>query len=180
MINVVSGALKIYRTLPDGRVQIIGFLGPGDFIGTSYSLQGTHNVSAEALTASRVCSFPRRAFQELMSRSPALGRRLFDMTSNEVLAARNHLVLLGRKTARERVASFLVGMMRRTHAISEEGVLSLPMTRQEIADYLGITMETVSRTLSAFRAEGLIDSNSATQLKIRSPALLEAVAGVAA
>lgn len=180
MINVVSGALKLYRTLPDGRVQVIGFLGPGDFIGTPYSLQGTYNVSAEALTASRVCSFPRRAFQDLMASSPALERRLFDMTSNEVLAAQNHLVLLGRKTARERVASFLIGMMRRPHAVGEERLLSLPMTRQEIADYLGITMETVSRTLSAFRSEGLIDLNSATELKIRLPALLEAVATGAA
>src|SRR5262245_13047224 len=155
LFNVVSGTVKLYRTLPDGRTQIVGFLGEGDFMGIPAATE--YAVSAEAVTPVETCLFPRRAFDRLLADSPTLERRLFELARNEVVAARDHMLLLGRKTAREKVASFLTALAARPQcAHTPTPCVDLPMTRTEIADYLGLTIETVSRTISRFRDEGLV------------------------
>jgi CRP/FNR family transcriptional regulator, anaerobic regulatory protein len=164
LINVVSGTMKIFRALPDGRTQVLGFLGEGDFMGMPPS--NTYAVSAEAVTAVTVCSFPRHSFERLLRDSPLLERELFHRSSNEISAAHDHMLLLGRKTARERVATFLVIMASRCDSGAAAHCIVTPMTRAEIADYLGLTMETVSRTLTAFRREKLISFDGPDRLRI--------------
>lgn len=163
LLNVISGTVKIYRALPDGRVQIVGFLSEGDFMGVPATRR--YGVSAEAITPVEMCAFPRRSFDRLLNEFPTLERRLFELSTNEVAAARDHMLLLGRKTARERVASFLVAMADKPSCahVSSPSV-ALPMTRAEIADYLGLTMETVSRTLTSLRNEGVIVSSPPDRL----------------
>lgn len=160
LFNIIAGAVKLYRTMPDGRVQIIGFLGEGDFMGLPPA--DAYSISAEALTQVDTCVFPRRAFDRLVGDCPALEHRLFDLARTEVASARDHMLLLGRKTARERLATFLLQERRQPDA-SE---LVLPMSRTEIADYLGLTMETVSRTFSAFVRDGLISLDGADRVRL--------------
>lgn len=163
LLNVTSGTLKIFRALPDGRIQIVGFLNEGDFLGVPAT--SAYGVSAEAVTPVEMCAFPRRSFDRLLKEYPTLEHRLFELATNEVAAARDHMLLLGRKTARERVASFLLAMARQRpcgHAAPSR--VSLPMARTEIADYLGLTIETVSRTLSALRKENIIALDSANEV----------------
>jgi CRP/FNR family transcriptional regulator, anaerobic regulatory protein len=165
LLNVTSGTLKIFRALPDGRIQIVGFLNEGDFLGVPAT--SAYAVSAEAVTPVEMCAFPRRSFDRLLNEYPTLERRLFELATNEVAAARDHMLLLGRKTARERVASFLLTMAQKRpcgHGAGAESRVSLPMARTEIADYLGLTIETVSRTLSALRKENIIALESANEL----------------
>jgi CRP/FNR family transcriptional regulator len=164
LMNVVSGTVKIFRALPDGRTQIIGFLGEGDFMGMPPAQK--YAMSAESITPVETCNFPRHSFERLVRESPTLEHRLFDLASNEIAAAHDHMLLLGRKTARERVASFLVQMSSKLQCgHAHEPCLRLAMTRAEIADYLGLTMETVSRTLTAFRRDGLIVIRSPDQVQ---------------
>jgi CRP/FNR family transcriptional regulator len=163
LLNVTSGTAKIYRALQDGRVQIVGFLSEGDFLGVPATR--VYAVSAEAITPVEMCAFPRRAFDRLLNEFPTLERRLFELATNEVAAARDHMLLLGRKSARERVASFLVAMAAKGRCgHTATPCLKLPMARAEIADYLGLTMETVSRSLTALRTEGVITLQSSDQL----------------
>lgn len=155
LFNIISGTVKLYRTLPDGRTQIVGFLRDGDFVGVPAGPD--YLLSAEAITPVQVCVFPKRAFDRLIGECQALEKKLFELARSEVAAAHEHMLLLGRKTASERVASFLVeSAVTDASAGSPERHVHLPMARNEIADYLGLTMETVSRTLTKFRAQGLI------------------------
>lgn len=170
LFNVIAGTVKIYRTMPDGRVQIVGFLGEGDFMGVPSA--DTYAVSAEALTPVETCVFPRRAFDRLLGECPALEHRLFDLARTEMASARDHMLLLGRKTARERVATFILQECRKPDAAE----LFLPMSRSEIADYLGLTMETVSRTFSALVREGLIALDGADRVRLTQRDRLGAIA----
>jgi CRP/FNR family transcriptional regulator, anaerobic regulatory protein len=170
LFNIISGTVKLYRTLPDGRVQIVGFLSEGDFMGMPAS--ETYALSADALTPVEACVFPRRSFDRLLGECTALEHRLFDLARTEVASARDHMLLLGRKTARERVATFLLGELRKPDATD----VFLPMSRSEIADYLGLTMETVSRTVSAFARLGLIALNGPDRVRLAQPDRLRAIA----
>lgn len=175
LINVTAGTVKLFRTLSDGRVQIVGFLKRGDFLGVPAG--GAYNVGAEAISPVETCNFSRPPFERLLNDNPTLEHRLFQMASNEVAAARDHLLLLGRKTARERVATFLNLMVDKAqcgHAATP--CLDLPMTRAEIADYLGMTMETVSRVLGAFKSDGLISTTSPSEITLLNPDRLKKVA----
>jgi CRP/FNR family transcriptional regulator len=175
LINVIAGTVKLYRSLSDGRIQIVGFLKRGDFLGIPTA--GGYTVGAEAITPVETCNFARAPFQRVLTEFPTLERRLFDLASNEIAAARDHLLLLGRKTARERVASFLTLMASKAQCgHTSKPCVELPMTRIEIADYLGITMETVSRTLHALRNEGLIEMPSPTELTLTRADKLKAMA----
>lgn len=170
LFNIISGTVKLYGTLPDGRVQIVGFLSEGDFVGVPAA--DAYTLSAEALTPVEACVFPRRSFDRLLAECPALEHRLFDLSRSEVASAREHMLLLGRKTARERVATFLLSELRKPDATD----ISLPMSRSEIADYLGLTMETVSRTLSAFTRQGLIALNGPERVRLTQADRLRAIA----
>ena len=177
LFNIISGKVKIYRSMSDGRIQIFGFLSEGDFMGIPTTSH--YRFSAEALTPIEVCVFPRQSFDRLRTECPNLERRLFEIARNEVAAARDHMVLLGRKTAREKVATFLVEQATRRKCDHElSPAISLPMTRVEIADYVGLTMETVSRTLGSLRDEGLIILQSADRILLeRLPELARIAAG---
>jgi CRP/FNR family transcriptional regulator, anaerobic regulatory protein len=173
---ITAGTAKLFKLLPDGRRQITGFVGPGQFLGLAVS--DTYAFSAEAIEEVRYCRFPRAALRAVLDDFPQMGKLLLEVASNELVAAQEQMLLLGRKTARERLASFLLAQSRRGmpcgHARHQ---FRLPMTRVDIADYLGLTIETVSRTLTRLRAEALIDIVSLTGLLISDPSGLENVAG---
>lgn len=157
--NVTSGSIKIYKLLGDGRRQIIGFLFPGDFLGLA--MADEYAYGAEAVVDSELCRFPRRELDDLINRFPTLENRLLNVTSNELAVAQEQMVLLGRKTAKEKVATMLLLFSRRA---AERGMADnpvyLPMTRTDIGDYLGLTTETVSRTFTQLRAQRIISAGS--------------------
>ncbi len=174
--NVTAGNAKLFKTLPDGRRQITGFVGPGQFLGLAVG--DTYAFSAEAIEPVRYCRFPRAALRTMLDDFPQMRKLLLEVASNELVAAQEQMLLLGRKTARERLASFLLAQSRQGmpsgHSRRRFG---LPMTRVDIADYLGLTIETVSRTLTRLRAEELIDIESPSAIEICDPSGLENVAG---
>ena len=156
VFTVTVGTLKLYTLLPDGRRQITGFMFPGDFLGIS--LDEEHAVSAEALEEVQLCWFPRGRFGEFVDGHPAMERQLYCLAAHELAAARQQMVLLGRKTALERLATFFMYLLERAERTGEEGqgCFDLPMSRSDIADYLGLTKETVSRIFTQLRATRLI------------------------
>lgn len=173
--NVVEGAVKLYKLLPDGRRQITGFLFPGDFLGVA--LNKSYAYSAEAMTDVRLCRFPRRKLEGLLSELPNLERRLLEVAGNELVAAQDQMLLLGRKTARERLASFLLMISRRAAARGRPASpIDLPMSRADIGDYLGLTTETVSRTFTQLKKQGTIGLPSQTRIDILKRDELEEIA----
>ncbi len=174
--NVTSGMVKLYRSLPDGRRQITGFAGPGHFLGLA--AVKTYGFGAETIEDSRVCRFSRTDFSRITQQYPNLERRLLAEASHELVIANDQMLLLGRKTARERVASFLLARLEEDfgRVIPEMPQLHLPMIRNDIADFLGLTVETVSRTLSWMRKENMILSGRDHSITIMAPDRLEALA----
>lgn len=173
--NVIEGSVRLYKLLPDGRRQITGFLLPGDFLGVA--LNETYAFSAEALESVKLCRFSRRAIVALIERMPHLGHQLLEEAANEIVAAQDQMLLLGRKSAGEKVASFLIMMLRRRVARGEpKDRLRLPMSRADIADYLGLTTETVSRTFTRFKKDGIIALPSDGDVLIKRRAALDAIA----
>ncbi len=156
--NLTSGVVRLSKLLPDGRRQIAGFLFAGDFLGIT--MEDEHAFTAEVITPSKLCQFSRVRFDAFVDSHPRLERRLYAIAAHELAAARQQVVLLGRKTAAERVASFLLMLdARRTSSDSSDGLdgdITLPMSRADIADYLGLRIETISRELSALKASRLI------------------------
>ena len=159
--NVISGAIKLTKTLPDGRQQIVGLLFPPDFLGRAYSRNNPY--TAEAATDVEICAFPNAAFERLVAEHPEFQSRLFQHTLDELDAARDWMLRLGRKTAEEKVASFLLVLARRSMMTGCQhkgpagvAAFELPLTRSDIADYLGLTLETVSRQISALKRDGVI------------------------
>ena len=150
LYKVVSGAVRMYKVLTDGRRQIGAFYLPGDMFG--FEPADAHASSAEAVGDVTVLVFKRSAVLSLAARDSDVARRLWEMTARELDRSRKHALLLI-LSAQERVASFLLEMAARSRAGSE---IELPMSRQDIADYLGLTIETVSRTLSQLESVGAI------------------------
>ena len=174
--NVTAGTAKLFKLLPDGRRQITAFVGPGQFLGLAVT--GTYAFSAEAIDNVRYCRFQRAKLRSLLGDFPLMEKHLLEVASNELVAAQEQMLLLGRKTARERLASFLLMQNRQgTPCDRSSHRIKLQMARTDIADYLGLTNETVSRTLTRLRAEGLIDIVSQSGLVICDPAALEDLAG---
>ena len=178
--NVTRGTAKLFKLLPDGRRQVTGFASAGTFLGLAVS--SSYAFSAEAVEPAQVCRFSRTRLRHLLDDFPAMERRLLDVASNELVAAQEQMLLLGRKTARERVASFLLARescATACHVPPVRGHISLPMARTDIADYLGLTVETVSRTMTRLRTEKLIDMPSPTEIVLRNhAALAELAAGL--
>ncbi len=153
--NVTEGALRLSRLLPDGRRQVMGFAMVGDFLGLA--LPERFTVTAEALAPTTLCRFDRRAFAGLVAQTPHLLQRLYERAGHELTLAQDHMMLLGRRTAEEKVASFLLGQRARYGRIGHDSVtVELPMGRQDIADHLGLTIETVSRMLTRLDREKAI------------------------
>ena len=152
---LVSGMVLLSKLLQDGRRQVVGIAVPGDLLGLS--LQETNSFTATALTPAALCRFERARFVELLERAPGLMRRVFDTCTHELNLAQNHMLLLGRRSAEEKVATFLLSLRARCapmHGLSAR--VDLPMTRQDIGDYLGLTLETVSRTMTRLAQRKII------------------------
>lgn len=158
--SVVEGVAMLSSTLADGRRQMVGLLLPSDFLGRPGRARSAYDVVA--VTAVTLCLFQRTEFERLVARTPQLERRLLEMTLDELDSAREWMLLLGRKTAREKIASLFVIMARRDaelhRSTAGDGIeFPLYITREAMADYLGLTIETVSRQISALRREGIIE-----------------------
>jgi CRP/FNR family transcriptional regulator len=174
--NVTAGSAKLFKLLPDGRRQITGFVGIGHFLGLAVS--DTYAFSAEAMEPVRYCRFSRSRLRVLLDDFPLMEKRLLEVAANELVAAQEQMLLLGRKTARERLASFLLMQSRQGLPCgTARSRFSLPMSRGDIADYLGLTIETVSRTLTRLRGEGLIDLLSQSEIAVLNHRGLESLAG---
>jgi CRP/FNR family nitrogen fixation transcriptional regulator len=158
LYKVVSGAVRMYKVLTDGRRQIGAFYLPGDMFG--FEPGDAHAASAEAIGDVTVLVFKRSAVLALAARDSDVARRLWDMTARELNRSQKHALLLI-LSAQERVASFLLEMAARTRASSE---IELPMSRQEIGDYLGLTIETVSRALWQLESVGAISVPAARRI----------------
>ena len=157
LFNVITGVVCLSKLLVDGRRQITGLLFPGDFLGLSVA--GVYAYTAEALTDMTLCRFERTQLTRLLDRFPNLEHRLLELASNELVQAQDHMVLLGRKTAVERVSFMLVKLSERIGRHDNGGCdLELPMGRADLADYLGLTTETVSRTITRLRNDGLLET----------------------
>jgi CRP/FNR family transcriptional regulator len=155
VFNVTEGIVRLYKSLPDGRRQIVGFALPGDFLGLA--LMDRYGVAAEAVTEVRVCRFARPAFLGYVDSKPHLLRRLHEFAGHELSLAQDQMLLLGRRSAEEKVVAFLLNLQARFGRIGAASVtVPLPMSRQDIADYLGLTIETVSRTLTRLAREKLL------------------------
>lgn len=157
--SVVSGIATLTRTMKDGRTQMVGLLLPSDFLGRPGRSRASYDVVAS--TDLMMCCFRRKPFEEVMVRTPHIERRLLEMTLDELDAAREWMLVLGRKTAREKLASLLAIFGRRNAVLHMRGNLGpltfdLPFTREAMADYLGLTLETVSRQISALKKDGVI------------------------
>jgi CRP-like cAMP-binding protein len=163
--KVVTGAVRSCRLLADGRRHLGDFMLPGDFIGLEMGERW--NFTVEAVNDATLMRYPRDGVALLLQRQPRLGRRLLDLVGRELSAAQTQMLVLGRKTAVERLATFLLTMSARTGAADR---VSLPMTRHDIADHLGLTIETVSRSFSQLKSQGVIQlkANSEVVLKSRN------------
>lgn len=174
--NVSRGDVRLYKLLADGRRQITGFLRPGDFLGLVK--QDVYAYGAEAIDDVELCCMRIVDLERLLREMPAVRDRLLDMSRDEIAAAQEQMLLLGRKSAREKVLSFLLLRARNEHDLDEDEAttLDLPMSRSDIADYLGLTIETVSRTFTALKEEGLIDLPSAQHVVLNNVDEIEAAA----
>jgi len=158
--SVVSGIATLTQTMEDGRTQMVGLLLPSDFVGRPGRETAAYNVTAT--TDLLMCCFRKQPFEDLMLRTPHVAQRLLEMTLDELDAAREWMLLLGRKTAREKIASLVAIIARRDASLklrSPQGRMAfdLPLTREAMADYLGLTLETVSRQISALKRDGVIE-----------------------
>lgn len=153
---VEVGHVCVYRTLADGRRQVIDFAYPGDVVGLG--ALGEHGDNAQATARSRVRCVPIASLQQAIREDGRLGLKLYEALSRELTASRELLFTVSQRTAGERLASFLIGLSRRNERIGADPCeFVLPMTRADIADFLGLTIETVSRTFTRLRGDGLID-----------------------
>ncbi|MDH2385003.1 helix-turn-helix domain-containing protein [Bradyrhizobium sp. CER78] len=159
--QVVSGAVRSYKLLSDGRRQIGAFHLVGDIFGLEND--DVHRFTAEAVVDTTVHLTRRLSLERVAHSDPAFAHNLLIMTTNNLQHAEDHMLLLGRKTALERVAAFLLEMDRR---LKGADVVALPMCRRDIADYLGLTLETVSRALSKLHAYGALDFLGSNQREI--------------
>jgi CRP/FNR family transcriptional regulator, nitrogen fixation regulation protein len=164
--KVLSGSVRSYRLLSDGRRQINGFYLPGDIFGVEFGEE--HCSSAEALSNCSLLLVKRRILLKLAERDNAIGAQLLSVIAAELKRSRAHGLLLI-KSAQERLAAFLLEMAER---LAGNGAVELPMSRQDIADYLGLTIETVSRTLSQFAQSSMIQLVASRQIVLRNQLLL--------
>jgi CRP/FNR family transcriptional regulator len=179
--NIISGVIKLTKTLTDGRQQIVGLQFPSDFVG--HPLRRRSPYFAEAASEVTLCTFDRVRFERLVEELPGLERRLFEHALDELDAAREWMVLLGRKTAGEKVASFLLMVARRANKVGcrpagnvGSAELELALSRSEIADSLGLTIETVSRQFTILRHRGIITLVGTREVLVPDLRKLEALA----
>ncbi len=169
--SVVTGIASLSQTMEDGRTQMVGLLLPSDFIGRP----GRDSAPFDVVAVSNltICCFRKKPFEDMMVSTPHIGARLLEMTLDELDSAREWMLVLGRKTAREKIASLLTIIARRDavlkRAAAKDGMsFELPLTREAMADYLGLTLETVSRQISALKKAGFIELDGKRRVVIPS------------
>jgi CRP/FNR family transcriptional regulator, nitrogen fixation regulation protein len=168
---VIGGSVRTYKILSDGRRQVGGFYLPGDIFGLEFADE--HAFSAEAISDAKVVVVKRSALTALADRDPAIGRELFALTGRELRRVQDRVLLLV-KSAQERVAGFLLEMAERA---SGGNTVELPMSRQDIADYLGLTIETVSRTLTGLESAAAIEVQTSRRIVLRNRSALSRLNG---
>lgn len=177
--NVLSGVLKLAVSTADGREQIVGIVFPSDFIGRPFGKKSPYSVTA--MTDADVCIFNRNSFDAFAGAHLDLQQKLLRRTLDELDRARHWMMLLGRKSASEKVASFLLEISERLSGYGCEpehrGSFELPFGRQQIADILGLTIETTCRQLTRMRSDGVLDLPSRREVVINDRAAMEAMAG---
>jgi len=165
LYNITQGNVKIYQLIEDGRIQIIGFLYPGDFFGSFK--KGKYNYCAEAIGDSKVCIFEKKKLDSYMENNISLARELLNQTSQELTLAQDRMKVLGKFDATEKLSKFIFNITEQRKRIGwQNNPISLPMTRQDIADYLGLTIETVSREISKLKTSNIIKIISSKQIFI--------------
>jgi len=179
--NIISGVVKLTKTMSDGRQQIVGLQFASDFIGRPYRDRSAYEVTA--VNDVHLCTYDRGQFERLVREFPGFERRLFENTLDELDAAREWMLLLGRKSAEEKVASFILMVSKRIDAVGCQSVqgpakFELPISRAEIADFLGLTIETVSRQFSRLKAKKIIGLDGARTVVVLDPAYLERISSV--
>lgn len=164
--SLVTGAATLSKTLEDGRTQMVGLLLPSDFIGRPGRQEIEFDVTAT--TDVTLCCFDRKPFEKLVEDTPHVAQRLMELALDELDAAREWMLLLGRKTAREKIATFIEMLARRATVQDQEagGQFILYLTRDQIANYLGLTLETVSRHFSALKKEGMISFSDRHHIEV--------------
>ena len=175
--TLTSGMLRLLSDLPDGRRQIAGFLMPGDYLGLADD--AVYTQTAEAVVPATLCAFPVNKMDAVMDESPALKARLLELTRRALHEARESQMMLGRLAPVEKLASFLLSLSRRLqlHGIGVDPLL-LSMSRTDIADYLGLTIETVSRSFTKLKMQGLIALPQPNMVELVDRRRLAAVAGL--
>lgn len=178
--NILSGVVKLSKLLSDRRQQIVGLQFAPDFLGRPFAEQSA--VTAEAATDVTVCLFPKDDLHEMMATSEGLELRLHQQSLKELDEARDWMLTLGRRNATEKVAMFLLQLARHSdpktkHDPDRPVSIVVPLTRADIADFLGLTIETVSRQFTKLRKDGTITESSGRSLKVKSIAALEEMAG---
>ena len=173
--SVVQGVARLSQTLEDGRKQMVGLLLPSDYVGRPGRAFAAFDV--EATTEVTLCRFERKLFEKLLRDIPHLSERMLEMALDELDAAREWMLLLGRKTAREKIASLLAIIARR-QSISQEGeslndiTFELSLTREAMSEYLGLTLETVSRQINALKNDGVISLETKRNVTVKNFARL--------
>jgi CRP/FNR family transcriptional regulator len=174
IFNVTSGTVKLYKLMADGRRQVTGFLQDGSFLGLSHA--NAYVYTAEAVTQVMLCRFQRKALEALMDEFPTVRKKFLEIVMDELAAVEDQKLLLGRKTALEKVASFLIMLSDRAVLRGHpQHLLSVPMGRLDIGDYLGLTIETVSRTLTQIKRAGAISIPDNSHIRIDDRAYLERI-----
>jgi CRP/FNR family transcriptional regulator len=175
--SVVAGVASLSKTMEDGRTQMVGLLLPSDFIGRPGRTHVEFDVVAT--TDLTLCRFERKPFEKLVIDTPHVAQRLMEMALDELDAARDWMILLGRKTAREKIATFLELLARRSEVdmVKAQISVNLPMTRDQIANFLGLTLETVSRQLNAMKKDGIIGFSGRKELEVLNVAALRDATG---
>jgi CRP/FNR family transcriptional regulator, anaerobic regulatory protein len=171
--RVLTGAVRLYKATVDGRRQLIDFLVAGDCFGL---LGARHTCSIEAISHTTLIRTPRASVAAAVRERPILADRLIERAAAELARAHEQMLLLGRKNAQEKVASLLVDLARRLGANQARPAFRLPISRQEMADHLGLTIETVSRTMTRLREDGLIALPTPHDVELLRPAALAALA----
>jgi CRP/FNR family nitrogen fixation transcriptional regulator len=161
--QLISGAVRTYKLLSDGRRQIGAFHVPGDVFGLESG--AAHRLAAEAIVDTTVRLVKRRSLEQAAGTDVKVAQKLWTMTASDLRHAEDRMLLLGRKNALERVANFLLEMDRR---LAVAGMMALPMCRRDIGDYLGLTLETISRALSQLHSEGVLGFSGARQIVLRN------------
>jgi len=156
VFSITAGAVKLYKLLPDGRRQVTGFMFPGDFLGLARSSEYVY--SAEAVENVNLCRLPRTKLETLIGKSSSLKQQFLSLARDELADAQDHMLLLGRKTAIEKLASFLIMLSKRSVRRGDpDNPIKIPMNRNDIGDFLGLTTETISRTLTRLRKGRVIE-----------------------